>query len=1529
MAKTSHRKHNQKSKGSGKARIDIRFVILLALVLGGLGGVGGLVLLRKQRHDPGAYEDKADALLAANDPAMAIKQLEKAAYYAPNDAGILVKLAEAVWNSGPKPAADAAKATTRVLGIYSRITVLDPKNQQAQQRYMDLLYDHGVNLAQVPLLEQLIEKSSEFLSLDPENAEALKYRALAQVEIMKRKEVEEPKIHKAKYDLDAALQRAPEDGDLVRHLSLWYAIRAARAKDQRSPEVVADLQNSSEQVLLDYLEKYPDDLATRLALARGLFLNNKRDEAKATLAEVVAGVKAVADTELLTQVATFLIVADTTGAATTEGILTTEGLLAAADILNTAYEQEPDNLEVITNLALVEKRLQHGDRSIELLEKACLYDEPIDVGIRALTIKNIQLIAATELANAYLVSAEKVRDEQARGEILDKARAVVKKLGDDLRASAIIELMEGKIAMLDGNLELAASKLEVANKKFNGANPEAVFLSAIVLKRLGETGAAAERLERLASVLDGERAMRAFRELADIYFTVNDLDKAETAVSRMLEVAPEDQTALLLRSEVLLRRQKAAGRPIGSSQAASDAAIDEAMRIVEPLADAGDRKAKLQLARLYYEKKQLPQARRVLDEAWQQNPDDLAILQQLLRLDIEADDRDKALTRIDTVIERNPENRVLELLREQVKGGSNTIGMLEDVLAETGDPFQSSIGLYTLYRHTDRRDQALKALDVAARLRPADPKVLAAQFQESVADKRWDDAQKVVDKVAELNLDEGQGLFWLGRLEMAQSQFSRAATTLGRALKDRPLYSEGWRLQGDAYRFAGSLIDAEKAYEQALKVSPDNLNALFNLYLTHDARGRDQLALADLAEARKIAPGNERIFRTYLEYLGRSDKEKALMMRLQLAREKPDDATNLRAMAQLYAAVKRPNDAKMIFDKLLKDDPDNIDNIVASADFERGRDKFEDGRKLFQSYLDRRGDQAIAQEWILFARFLLAGGLTQPAIEAYQKAIALEDETFKQASRELADWYFNSQYFSLAAPLYQNAFGVSKTPRLWLRYIETLIYVGEADEARELLTAFVAANGDDAQSSLLAGIIAIGKNEYDVAEDAVRRAVELGPNTPQAYLYRARLDFLRNPPNERQGVIVDLEKALNLDPSIMAAREMLVQCYLTMAPPKIEMAVEQLQQIVKDRPTYAPARIQLAQIYASQERHPELQKLLTESIGLLPKMPVWFQLHASLAEKLKRPDVAEKDLRTAFELAKTPENLARLAVLLTTIKKPQEAVDLLDTFEVDLKRTPQLMAIRASALLELGQKDAAMAGYKEAMARAGDNPALIMAIAQEMVKTQDAEAVVRLFRDKGDASQDGTLPLMTADFLIRNDKQLAAVEILEGMRQRLGADAKNRLHVMRLLANTYQATERYHDAVSVFEDIIKRHPDDYIAMNNLAFCYTEYLQLPQKAMDHAIKAMALAPDDRGVKGNIMDTLGWAQFQAGKLDEATVTLRDSIREMPTVHNRYHLARVLIGKGNTHEAQLQLRMVQAEARKIGDGKMLAEAERLLDF
>jgi len=140
---------------------------------------------------------------------------------------------------------------------------------------------------------------------------------------------------------------------------------------------------------------------------------------------------------------------------------------------------------------------------------------------------------------------------------------------------------------------------------------------------------------------------------------------------------------------------------------------------------------------------------------------------------------------------------------------------------------------------------------------------------------RIDDAIATYRSVLELSPTLAEAHHNCGALLFARGDFDAAARSFDEAAKHKPAWPAPLLALGHVHFHTGRYADAQQAFERALALDANSIEALGNLGLTLQRRSRWSVALAHLQRARALAPTDVRVWfalRTTLLLLGRVEE---------------------------------------------------------------------------------------------------------------------------------------------------------------------------------------------------------------------------------------------------------------------------------------------------------------------------------------------------------------------------------------------------------------------------------------------------------------------------------------------------------------------------------------------------------------------------------------------------------------------------------------------------------------------------------
>jgi Flp pilus assembly protein TadD len=210
----------------------------------------------------------------------------------------------------------------------------------------------------------------------------------------------------------------------------------------------------------------------------------------------------------------------------------------------------------------------------------------------------------------------------------------------------------------------------------------------------------------------------------------------------------------------------------------------------------------------------------------------------------------------------------------------------------------------------------------------------------------------------------------------------------------------------------------------------------------------------------------------------------------------------------------------------------------------------------------------------------------------------------------------------------------------------------------------------------------------------------------------------------------------------------------------------------------------------------------------------------------------------------------------------------------------------------------------------------IQAALQEVVgRPADARRTLALGAERLDGNVG--IVLLQAEFERRQGELETATELYKRV---IELEPKAVAAMVRK-AETEMASGHFEEAADSYQSALGMAPGQPVALNNLAYLYTDVLDRPADAL-----ALLKQVDPKVLASSpaIRDTLGWTQLKAGKTASAVDTLKKAAADLPgsgTV--RYHLGAALIAHGKTDDGRREIKA----AIDLGLSPSEAEAARAL--
>jgi len=220
--------------------------------------------------------------------------------------------------------------------------------------------------------------------------------------------------------------------------------------------------------------------------------------------------------------------------------------------------------------------------------------------------------------------------------------------------------------------------------------------------------------------------------------------------------------------------------------------------------------------------------------------------------------------------------------------------------------------------------------------------------------------------------------------------------------------------------------------------------------------------------------------------------------------------------------------------------------------------------------------------------------------------------------------------------------------------------------------------------------------------------------------------------------------------------------------------------------------------------------------------------------------------------------------------------------------------------------NAAIARYKQV--RAGK---YFMSATQRLINLQ-AEQGQWIEARRYLASLRLAIPLQAPNFWALEAALLKKHGHIEEARELLNQSIERFPEQLLLRLERAIMSEQFNDFATSESDlrfILSRDPDNVTALNALGYSLSNRVGRYEEALTLVEKAFALKPNDPA----IIDSLGWAQYRLGKLEEATKHLENAFKEFPDDEVAAHLIEVYWVSGEKNKARSVIKKFKKQLKE----------------
>ncbi|MFT7773532.1 XrtA/PEP-CTERM system TPR-repeat protein PrsT [Roseateles sp.] len=747
-------------------------------------------------------------------------------------------------------------------------------------------------------------------------------------------------------------------------------------------------------------------------------------------------------------------------------------------------------------------------------------------------------------------------------------------------------------------------------------------------------------------------------------------------------------------------------------------------------------------------------------------------------------------------------------------------------------------------------------------------------------------------------------------------------------------------------------VEAHAAADQALRLAPDDAEALYQKASIHHANGQIALALATYERALKAQPkhAESHLARAGL-LVDLSRDAEALAEINELQTLKPNDPRGAYLRAVL---AERAND-KPTARAALKRVTDLLDPVP--IEYIRYRTQLLMLNGLAHYGL---GEQEKAKPFLELAarqqgpgsplvKLLAQIALNEPNVN---RAVELLDAYVKarpgdgQALLMLASTHMSQGRHSRAVALMQEALRAKDAPEYRTALGLSLLQSGKVAPATDELAKAYKADPKQTHAGLALITVYLREGQVSKALAVADTLARSNPNNATVLMVQA---YAKAQAGDAAGGRAGYEKALKLDPKLTEAHLGLVR--IDTAAGNYDAANKRLRQILKGDERNTDVLFELALLHERQGKDDEALKWLESAADAAGPRETRANF-ALVAWQVRKGQPARAIEAAKILLAKLPEDVEALQAYASAQAANGDPAGAKSTLTQAARRA----AFDASRLLEVarqqvGIKDYSGASYSLEKALNGSPdfmPAMAMQSSIDLAQGDAAKAEQRakqviqvapksaigynlladvaLYRNQAPAAIDA---LRKAHDIDKSQASLtrlmqvvgshsgpkAATDLGEAWLKRNPGD----LAVRSAVAEQNLRGRDFAAARVQYEAILKQRPNHAETLNNLA----NVLMVTKDPGAVAMAERAYKVDTRNPM--LMDTAGWANHLAGNGDRALQLLREARLRAPDVPEiRYHLAAVLAKAGRKSEARDEL---NAALRANVNFASAAEARKLL--
>jgi len=463
--------------------------------------------------------------------------------------------------------------------------------------------------------------------------------------------------------------------------------------------------------------------------------------------------------------------------------------------------------------------------------------------------------------------------------------------------------------------------------------------------------------------------------------------------------------------------------------------------------------------------------------------------------------------------------------------------------------------------------------------------------------------------------------------------------------------------------------------------------------------------------------------------------------------------------------------------------------------------------------------------------------------------------------------------------------------------------IGQLDQARREFEQ--GAKDDPKQAQLFQKRITnllMVQGQKDAALQEVDKMVAADPKSASLKSVKAGLLLNSGEREKIDAAVQELTEVVKNKPDDPIARYNLGRAL--MAQGNLALSTGQFEESIKLRPSLIPPRFHLADIGIETRRFDQSLRYANDILALQPNDPEARLRRAMSEQGLDRLKEAREDLNNLIkEQPKFVDAQLQLGFLDIREKRLREATELFQKLYQPGDKDVRPLQALVQALELGGQSDKAIKLLSDELKSAPDSVAIRLDLAATAAKAEKLDLAIDQYQQLASSNPKAAVLQFYLGELY--DKKGEKDRALASLQKAVQLDPKDTTIAMRLSSVLDQAG-RKEEAIAVYRKLLKLQPDNPMALNNLAFLMADSGNNLEEALKLAEQAKRKMPQQPVVD----DTIGWIYLKKGMPQSAMQVFGTLTRQQPansTYH--YHYGLSLLKHGDKQKGEIELRLALA--------------------